>query len=308
MLKNGAGTIFNIQRYSVNDGPGIRTLVFFKGCPLRCEWCSNPESQKIKRQIMVFDNLCTQCGTCVAVCPNSCITIQEDKRIYYPKNCDRCGQCRDICPNSAVKLVGEKMSIKDVVAIAEKDYLFYLNSGGGVTLGGGEPTMQPEFATNLLQALKKYGIHTVIETCGYTEWRIFERLLPFIDLVLYDVKHINPLTHEAQTGKSNQRILRNLVNLLGKKAPVIIRIPVIPGFNDDIQAMSEIGLFLNTHNHNAVIERVDLLPYHKLGINKYKALGLSYKLDGSQTPEKKRLEELKQTLVDHGYKTSIEFL
>jgi len=302
------GTIFNIQRYSVNDGPGIRTLIFFKGCPLRCEWCSNPESQNIKRQIMVFDNLCTRCGACATVCPNTCITIQEDKRIYEPKNCDLCGQCRDICPNSAVKLVGEKMSIEDVVAIAEKDYLFYLNSGGGVTLGGGEPTVQAPFASHLLKELKALGIHTAMETCGYTDWTVFERLLPHLDLLLYDVKHIHPYTHEQHTGKPNDRILKNLSNLLKEETPVIIRIPVIPDFNDDARNMNEIGSFLNRHNAKGAVERIDLLPYHKLGISKYEALGLSYTLEGSQTPEKKRLEEFKQTLVDHGYKTSIEFL
>lgn len=307
MLTNGDGTIFNIQRYSVNDGPGIRTLVFFKGCPLRCAWCSNPESQKKTRQIMVFDNLCTLCGTCAAVCPSNCITIQKDKRIYDSKNCDRCGQCESACPNSAVKLVGEKMRVGDVIAIAEKDYLFYLNSGGGVTLGGGEPTMQAAFAAQLLSGLKGLGIHTAMETCGYTDWSVFEQLLPNLDLLLYDLKHFDAAIHRRHTGKSNARILKNLVNLLQGDVPVIIRIPVIPGFNDDVGTMEDIASFLSQHKGD-IIERIDLLPYHKLGIGKYAALDIAYQLEGSETPDDEVMADFKQIFIKHGYDTMIEYL
>lgn len=257
---------------------------------------------------MVFDNLCTRCGACKTICPNTCITIQKDKRIYEPKNCDRCGQCKDICPNSAVKLVGEKMSIEDVVAIAEKDYLFYLNSGGGVTLGGGEPTVQAPFASCLLSGLKALGIHTAMETCGYAEWTVFEHLLPHLDLLLYDVKHIHPHTHEQHTGKPNDRILNNLTNLLKGETPVIIRIPVIPGFNDDARNMQEIASFLNRHNGGRVLERVDLLPYHKLGVGKYEALGCNYTLDGRETPGDELMADLKQIFVDQGFHTFVEYI
>jgi pyruvate formate lyase activating enzyme len=302
------GIIFNVQRYSVNDGPGIRTLIFFKGCPLRCEWCSNPESQHKKRQIMFFGNLCNHCGACVDACPNGCIAADNGNRVYNPANCDMCGCCQDICPNSAIKMVGEKMGVEEAVTVAEKDYLFYLNSGGGVTLGGGEPTLQAPFAAQLLKELKVFGIHTAMETCGYSEWPVLERLTPNLDLLLYDVKHIDPTIHNQHTGKSNERILSNLKKLLKGETPVIIRIPVIPGFNNDARTMKEIASFLNRYNGSGVLERVDLLPYHKLGVGKYEALSCIYKLKGCKTPADEFMEDLKQIFVDQGFNTIVEYL
>ena len=302
------GIIFNVQRYSVNDGPGIRTLIFFKGCPLRCEWCSNPESQHKQRQIMFFGNLCSCCGACTDACPNGCITVDNGNRVYNPANCDRCGCCQDMCPNSAIKLVGEKMRVEEVVTVAEKDYLFYLNSGGGVTLGGGEPTLQAPFAAQLLQELKVLGIHTAMETCGFSEWPVLERLTPNLDLLLYDVKHIDPTIHNRHTGKSNERILSNLKKLLKGKTPVIIRIPVIPGFNNDAQTMKEIASFLSQHNGSGVLERVDLLPYHKLGVGKYEALSCIYNLKDCKTPGDELMEDLKKIFVNQGFDTFVEYL
>ncbi|MBC8443691.1 MAG: glycyl-radical enzyme activating protein [Deltaproteobacteria bacterium] len=302
------GIVFNIQRYSVNDGPGIRTLIFFKGCPLRCEWCSNPESQHKKRQIMFFCNLCSRCGACADACPNACITMAKGKRVYNPADCDICGGCEDICPNSAVKRVGEKMNVEEVVAAAERDYLFYLNSGGGATLGGGEPTLQPSFAARMLKELKALDIHTAMETCGYTKWSVFERLAPDLDLLLYDVKHMHPAKHKRHTGKSNDRILNNLKKLLKGKTPVIVRIPVIPRFNDDARSMKAIASFLDRHNDGGILERVDLLPYHKLGVGKYGALGTTYTLDGSETPADELMQDLKRIFVDRGFNALVEDL
>jgi glycyl-radical enzyme activating protein len=301
------GIIFNIQRYSVNDGPGIRTLVFFKGCPLQCAWCSNPESQIKKRQIMYFENLCSRCGACVTACPNECIVIEEDIRIHDPDRCTRCGQCVKVCTKSAVKIVGERMSVDEVVAIAEKDYLFYLNSGGGVTLGGGEPTLQATFAAQLLKALKKLGIHTAMETCGYTDLSVFERLNPHLDLILYDLKHFNGDTHRRHTGKSNARILQNLEKLLKGDIPLVIRIPVIPGVNDQAGAMQDMASFLSQRN-GGMVERVDLLPYHKLGVGKYAALGLDYMLKEENTPDEKTLAEFKHIFSNRGFDTIVEYL
>lgn len=301
------GIIFNIQRYSVNDGPGIRTLIFFKGCPLQCAWCSNPESQCRNRQIMYFENLCGRCGACAAECPNKCIVIENDKRIYDPDTCTVCGDCEKACPNSAVKLVGEKMHIDEVVAIAEKDYLFYLNSGGGVTLGGGEPTMQAAFANHLLKRLKGLGIHTAMETCGYADWSVFEQLNPNLDLLLYDFKHIDPDIHKQHTGKSNARIIQNLGKMLKTDLPVIIRIPVIPGFNDGAGAMAEMASFLSRQK-GGNIERVDLLPYHKLGVGKYAAMNCAYTLKDKETPKDEVLADFKQMFIGQGFDTIVEYL
>jgi pyruvate formate lyase activating enzyme len=205
-------------------------------------------------------------------------------------------------------MVGEKMSVEEVVSVAEKDYLFYLNSGGGVTLGGGEPTMQAKFALELLKELKALGIHTAMETCGYSEWAVFKQLIPNLDLLLYDVKHIDPAIHSRHTGKSNERIMNNLKKILKGETPVIIRIPVIPDFNNNVRTMKDIALFLNRHNGSGALDRVDLLPYHKLGVGKYGALGCIYKLKDCQTPGDESMEGLKQIFVEQGFDTFIEHL
>jgi len=257
---------------------------------------------------MFFENLCDLCGACAAICSNSCIILTEENRIFNPDLCELCGRCQDICPNNAIKLVGKSMSVEEVVATVEKDYLFYKNSGGGVTLGGGEPTMQANFVLELLKELKSLGIHTAIETCGFAEWPILKKLTGYLDLILYDLKHCKSNIHESRTGKSNKLILNNLINLFRQKTAIIIRIPIIPGFNDAIKTMNEIGLFLKKHNINDVIERIDLLPYHKLGIGKYKALGYTYKLDDCKPPDNDLLEDIKQVFIGHGLKASIEFI
>lgn len=300
------GTVFNIQRYSVNDGPGIRTLIFFKGCPLECAWCSNPESQRRQRQIMYFKGLCGRCGACADACPHNCILVQDEKRVHNPENCVVCGDCENVCPSSAVKLVGETMRVDDVLAIAEKDYLFYLNSGGGVTLGGGEPTLQPAFADRLLKGLKSLGIHTAMETCGYADWSVFDQLNPNLDLLLYDFKHIDPTVHRHHAGKSNARILLNLQKLLDGEVPIIVRIPVIPGFNDDVEIMQKMSSFLRQHNQGA-IERIDLLPYHKLGVGKYAALNCTYSLSDEVTPGEDIMDGFKKVFVSQGFDTFVEY-
>jgi len=202
--------------------------------------------------------------------------------------------------------VGETMRVDDALAIAEKDYLFYLNSGGGVTLGGGEPTMQPAFADQLLKGLKRLGIHTALETCGYADWAIFEQLNPNLDLLLYDFKHIDPSIHRQHAGKSNAKILRNLQKLLDGNVPIIVRIPVIPGFNDDIDTMQEMSLFLDQYNRGA-IERIDLLPYHKLGVGKYTALNCAYSLAGKEAPAESVLDDFKKLFIDRGFDTNVEY-
>lgn len=299
--------VFNIQRYSVNDGPGIRTLIFFKGCPLHCAWCSNPESQQRHRQIMFFENLCVRCGACADACPKKAVVIKKNKRIYDSDACTVCGDCENVCPHNAIKLAGETMHLDEVVTIAEKDFLFYLNSGGGVTLGGGEPTLQADFVIQLLKRLKGLGIHTAMETCGYADWPVFEKMNPNLDLMLYDFKHIDSDIHVRHTGRSNARIIQNLKKLLKTELPVIIRIPVIPGFNDDEKTMQAMASFLSRQN-GGNIERVDLLPYHKLGVGKYAAMGCEYTLKDRETPKDDVMADFKKLFIKQGFDTLVEYL
>ena len=219
-----------------------------------------------------------------------------------------CGRCEELCPQSAVKRVGQTVSVDEVVAIAEKDFLFYLNSGGGVTLGGGEPTMQAAFAAHLLEKLKALGIHTALETCGYAHWDAFEQLLPHLDLVLYDLKHMDASIHKRHTGQSNNRILDNLERLLQQQINIVIRIPIIPGFSDDTRIMASMAAYLDRHSTPGRIERIDLLPYHKMGVGKYTALDCDYKLAGNKTPGEESLEALRSIFSAKGFNTFIEHL
>jgi glycyl-radical enzyme activating protein len=302
------GKLFNIQKYSVNDGPGIRTLAFFKGCPLSCKWCSNPESQKMNPEIMFFNNLCKLCGACEVTCENNCISVEKDTRKYERSDCRVCGNCVTACPNRTIRIVGKDYSVEEIVSIAKKDYLFYFNSGGGVTIGGGEPTMQPEFLNSLLSELKKTGIHTAIETCGHFQWDTFEKSLPLLDLVLFDIKHMDPGIHKKFTGQSNHLILENLARLLNKELSVIIRIPLIPGFNDDPDVMAGICKFLEKHDNYGSVKWINLLPYHKLGVNKYKALDKEYDLNGLETPVESDIQALKAVISSYKYECKVEYI
>lgn len=302
------GKIFDIQKFSVNDGPGIRTLIFFKGCPLRCKWCSNPESQLSRFELMHYQNLCDLCGKCVQVCPNDQIKLENQERIYDKAGCLACGACVDSCSKSALRLAGKEVEIEELVSIAKQDYLFYLNSGGGVTIGGGEPLMQPEFLHELLYQLKEIGIHTAIETCGYAEWEVFEKISPYLDLFLFDVKHIDPDKHRIFTGKSNQLILQSLAKLLSRDVSVIIRIPLIPGFNDDSETINNICSFLSDNDGMKSIQRVDLLPYHKLGTNKYRALARDYELEKIETQIAADVDVLEKVVQSFGFESKVEYL
>jgi len=302
------GKIFDIQKFSVNDGPGIRTLVFLKGCPLRCQWCSNPESQHSRFELMHYQNLCDLCGKCVIACPNDRIKIDKQVRIYEKAGCLTCGICVDSCPKSAMRLVGKDVEIEAVVSIAKQDYLFYLNSGGGVTIGGGEPLMQPEFLHELLFQLKEIGIHTAIETCGYAEWEVFEKISPYLDLFLFDVKHTNAEKHRKFTGKSNKLILQSLAKLLSQDVSIIIRIPLIPGFNDDSDTIRDICSFLAENDGMKSIQRVDLLPYHKLGTNKYRALAREYECDMLETQIASEVDDLEKIVQSFGFESKVEYL
>lgn len=268
--------IFDIQRGSYVDGPGIRTTVFFKGCNLKCKWCHNPESQSCKKQILFYKDKCSGCGKCKTVCQ------------YSLKNCDFCGKCALFCPNEAREICGKEYTIEEVFAEIIKDKDFYLSSGGGVTFSGGECMLQIDFLSEILQKCKENGIHTAVDTAGSVPWEYFERILPYTDLYLYDVKCISEEVHKDGTGVSNRLILENLKNLILHQAKIIVRVPVVPGFNVNDFEMEKIKAFLQQYS----IRNVEFLPYHAMGEHKWGAIGLSVKR--FPVPSKKEIVKYKE--------------
>lgn len=268
------GTIFDIQHYAIFDGPGIRTLVFLKGCPLNCLWCHNPESQDPKKQISYFHEKCISCETCVKSCDKNALELLESRIQWKEELCNMCGECINVCPNKALEIIGEDINVKDVLKIILRDKPFYDNSGGGVTISGGEPTFQLPFLVELLNEFKKAGIHTAIETCGYFNEDIINKLINLVDLFLFDIKHINPEEHLEYTGVSNEKILRNFEKILKRVGSegIICRIPLIPAVNTDIKLINQILIYLKSINYKGSIH---LMPYNKLSKTKYEKIGKS---------------------------------
>jgi pyruvate formate lyase activating enzyme len=281
-----SGVVFNIQRYSLQDGPGIRTTVFLKGCPLDCWWCHNPESQAPEPEVSVNEARCIHCGQCQEACASG---------LAGP--CTRCGACVDACPTDARRMVGRTMTTRDVLAEVRKDRIFYDESGGGVTLSGGEPLMQSGFVQDLLQASRDDGIHTAIDTCGYAPQEQLLAAAALADLVLYDLKMMDDVRHTRFTGVSNVPILENLVALGRRHHQIWIRLPVIPGVNDSATELESMAQFAAGV---AGIRRVCLLPYHELGMHKSRRLGRSYRLDGTAIPRPEQLEEIARPFQQAG--------
>lgn len=249
--------IFDIERNSFVDGPGIRTTVFFQGCNLRCAWCHNPESQAPNPQMLFYRDKCIGCGKCREVCPT-------------PEGCTLCGKCTLYCPADARRVCGKEYSVESVLREILKDKAYYENSGGGVTFSGGECMLQVDFLAEILKMCKESGIHTAVDTAGHVSFDRFERILPYTDLFLYDIKLMDPERHKTYTGVDNRQILENLKRLLTEKAKLWIRVPVIAGVNDSVRDMEAIKAFVHTHG---TPEKVELLPYHAMGEHKYTALG-----------------------------------
>ena len=295
------GVIFNIQTYSIHDGPGIRTTVFLKGCPLKCAWCQNPESQSAIPQLFFNSEACAGCGKCLMVCPEGAIRLDQGKSWTNRDICKNTGKCAEICPNEARDIVGRYVTAGEVIKEVAEDKVFYERSGGGVTLGGGEPLSSPEFSTSLLKLLKKAGIHTALDTCGYAKWEIIKQIFQYVDLVLYDIKHMDPAAHRLYTGVSNEIILENARKIYQElHTPILARIPVIPGFNDSIENIEATGKFITAELGTAT--EVHLLPYHKLGEMKYQRLEKSGNPVSITPPDDKHIIELKETLESFGVK------
>ena len=282
-----SGTITNIQKFSLHDGPGIRTTIFLKGCPLRCFWCHNPETHSINHQIIYFEERCTGCGVCARRCPENAIEIKDNRSVRDNNKCNLCGKCADFCPNNAQEYIGKDVTSREIMKEIIKDEAFYEESGGGVTFSGGEPLMYLDFLQDVLRSCKIRGIHTAVDTSGYAPWECFEKIIDKVDLFLYDLKLMNDEKHKKYTGVSNKVILENLKKLSARGANIYIRMPIIAGVNDDSH-IDETIEFLSNLN----IIQVNLLPYHKMGMEKYKRLGMEYKLTGNEKPSDEKMQEI----------------
>ncbi|MCD4784041.1 MAG: glycyl-radical enzyme activating protein [Candidatus Eremiobacteraeota bacterium] len=302
--------IFNIQTFATHDGPGIRTLVFFKGCPLRCTWCSNPEGQIPAPQIRRHSSRCTGCLECVDVCKYGMVSVIEDETGSHPHfNRDFCNKCKsrlcmENCPEEAIDFVGEFIGIDELFKILKKDIRLYWNSGGGVTFSGGEPLLYPDFIADLSKKLHSFSVKTAIETCGYWKWDDVKEAIDLCDTIFFDVKTLDDEKHVCFTGKSNKIIISNLKRLADESPEkIIISIPVIPGVNESVKDIEEIGRFALKNG----INEIRLLPYHQLGIGKYKSLDMEYpheSWNGKIDPDKLNL--IKEQLLSLGLKTTIE--
>lgn len=302
MNKNIKGTVFNIQRFSIHDGPGIRTTVFLKGCPLHCLWCHNPESLDPDPELMFDEEKCTDCGKCVNICKNGAIRQSSNKKVTIIRElCDVCGACEKVCHYNAIKTVGRIVTVREVMEEILRDLPFYKNSNGGVTVSGGEPLFQPEFTEILFKTARKEGINTTLDTSGYSKWEIFEKILKVTDFLLYDVKCMDPERHKKYTGVTNKLILENLVKADKLGVPMFIRVPVVPDANftggDDFKELAD---FLS-HLKNVI--RVDLLPYHTLGEAKSRKLNKPF--TKFKEPSKDFIKTFRNILEDVGLKTSI---
>lgn len=295
------GLIFNIQRFSIHDGPGIRTTVFFKGCPLNCRWCANPESKLPEKQIIHTPSSCIRCLSCVNVCPAHAIVLEDGSVRLRNDRCTHCLSCVAACPTHALSAEGQEYTLDELIAEVKRDLPFMEKSGGGVTLSGGEPLLQKAFTLNFLKRLKEEHIHTVVETTAYTDTEYFKQLIPYVDLFYIDLKHPDDDLHRCMTDVSNQIILEHIRYAVLSEKDVVVRIPVIPRFNHSVgtaqrytEVLTELG-----------VTTVHLLPFHQMGLGKWEALGLDYLYRNDRNMRKEEVSEMKAVFERAGFQVQI---
>lgn len=299
------GLVSDFQRFSIHDGPGIRTIVFLKGCPLHCAWCANPETISARPEIMLIPHNCIGCGRCYEVCPVNCLgeadghvsSIDREKCIL-----PRCGKCQHVCYANAINISGRFLSVAEVMDVVLKDHEFYERTGGGVTFSGGEPFAQPAFLIELARTAKKLSLHTAVETCGHVNWKTLGPVLDCLDYVLYDIKHMDPDMHLQGTGVNNRVILENVKRIDASGKPIRIRLPLIPGFNDSEENIRATADFIAGFSN---LEALDILPYHRMGEPKWSQLHQEYQLHGVTPPDKDRVYELADIASSYGIEVSV---
>lgn len=310
------GTIFDLQRWSLHDGPGIRTNVFLKGCPLACKWCSNPESQELQQELAYFTDKCIRCGSCAKKCPHNALRLDKQLRISYDicrRECyfsqtENKFSCVGQCYAKALKIMGKRVNVEEVIREVLSDKKIYDTSGGGMTVTGGEPFAQPDFLRELLKEAKRQHLHTAVESCLYAKWERIENCLEYIDFLFMDLKILDGNKHRQYTGKDNQLILENMKRIgssaTGKGLKAVVRTPVILGVNDTPEDITAVCNWIK--NNLPYVTVYQLLPYHRLGRGKYQNIGKSYEMPDAEVPEDKKMDELNKIILDHGLEIKYE--
>jgi len=295
------GIIFDIKRFALHDGPGIRTTVFMKGCSLRCRWCHNPESILPDPQMSFRSDRCTQCGACVDACSIGAVAVRDGALITDERRCSACGRCVEPCPTGAREIIGREVTADEVIAIAARDRVFYEESGGGVTFSGGEPLVQADFLRAMLSACRDQSLNTAVDTSCHCKWNVLETIVPLTALFLCDIKHMDSAAHQEMTGSGNERILENIQALADSGAEINIRFPVIPGFNDDEANIEALGNFVSCLGK---VEKIDLLPYNENGLSKSRRFDVPIQPFEGHNPGENRMKTISDRLSQKGLKVT----